>query len=91
MRKTLERICKSYSFSENDLKHEISLAKNLPAKESKLRTSLEQVFSFIATLLKKLGLIVTGSCNSSRYECFMREKFFKNEISENNSQKFHGQ
>ena len=27
------------------------------------------------------------SCNSSRRECFMREKFFKNEISKINSQK----
>ena len=43
-------------------------------------------FSFIAT--KKLRLIVTGSCNSSRHERFMRENFFQNEISENNSQKF---
>jgi len=61
MRKTLERIRKSYSFSENDLKHEITLAKNLPPKESKLRTSFEKVFSFIAILLKKLRLTVTGS------------------------------
>jgi len=33
-------------------------------------------------------LIVIGSCNSSRHERFMREKFFKNKISENKSQKF---
>jgi len=42
MRKTLERIRKSYLFSENDLKHEVTLAKNLLQKELKL--SLEQVF-----------------------------------------------
>jgi len=35
-----------------------------------------------------LRLIVTGSCNSSRHQRFMREKFFKNETSENISQKF---
>jgi len=54
MSKTLERIRKSYSFSENDLKHKITSAHNLLRKESKLPISLEQVFSFrpIATLLK---------------------------------------
>ena len=31
------------------------------------------------------------SCNSSRHQRFMREKFFKNEISENISQEFHNQ
>ena len=41
--------------------------------------------------LKKLRLNLVASCNSSRRERFMREKFFKNEISENNSQKFHDQ
>ena len=71
MRKKLERIRKSYSFSENDLKREITLAKSL------LPISLEQAFSFIGTLLKKLRLIVIGSCNSSRHERFMREKFSK--------------
>jgi len=34
-------------------------------------------------------VIVTGSGNSTRHQRFMREKFFKNEISENISQKFH--
>jgi len=34
--KILKRIRKSYSFSENNLKHEITLAKNLLRKESKL-------------------------------------------------------
>jgi len=35
MRKTLERIRKSYSFSEKDLKPEMTLANNLLVKESK--------------------------------------------------------
>jgi len=35
--------------------------------------------------------MVTRSCNSSRYQRFMQEKFFKNEISENISQKFDDQ
>jgi len=48
-RNTLEIIHKSNSFSENDLKREITLAKNLLRKESKLRISLEQFSSFIAT------------------------------------------
>ena len=39
----------------------------------------------MGSLLNKLRLIVAGSCNSCRHERFMREKFFKNEISENNS------
>jgi len=39
-----EIICESYSFSENDLKHEITLAKNLLRKESKLPISLEHFF-----------------------------------------------
>ena len=49
IRKTLERIRKSYSFSENDLKYEITLAKNLLRKASKLPISLEQFLPFIAT------------------------------------------
>ena len=49
IRKTLEKIRKSYSFSENDLKYETTLANNLFWKESKLPISLEQFLSFIAT------------------------------------------
>jgi len=49
IRKTLEKIRKSYLFSENDLKYEITLAKKLLRKESKLPISLEQFLSFIAT------------------------------------------
>jgi len=51
-----EFVRKTYSFSENDLKHEITLANNLVRKELKLPStseanslSLEQFFSFIAT------------------------------------------
>jgi len=91
IRKTLEKIRKSYSFSENDLKREITLTKNLLRKESKLRISLEQFLSFIDNALKKLRLIVTGSCNSSHHQRFMREKFFKSEITEKISQKLHDQ
>jgi len=43
------KIRKSYSFSENDWKYEITLANNLFCKESKLPTSLEKFLSFIAT------------------------------------------
>jgi len=49
IRKTLARIRKSYSFGENYSKHEITLAKNLLRKESKVPMSLEQFVSFIAT------------------------------------------
>jgi len=49
IRNTLERIYKPYSFSENDLKREITLAKNLLWQESKLPISLETFLSFIAT------------------------------------------
>jgi len=55
VRKTLERIRISYLFSENDLKHEMTLAKYLLRKGLKLPMSLEQFFPF---LLKKLRLIV---------------------------------
>jgi len=49
IRNTLERIHESYSFSENDLKREITLAKTLLRKESKLRISLEQFLLFVDT------------------------------------------
>ena len=42
---------------------QLTLAKNLLRKESKLPIWLEQFFNL--QLLKKLGLIVIGSCNSS--------------------------
>ena len=67
------------------------MANKLFRKESKLPISLEQVFSFIASLLKTLRLIDAGSCNSCRHEHFIREKFLKNEFSENNSNKLHDQ
>jgi len=67
----------------------LTLAKNLLRKELKLPTSLEQFFNL--QLLKKLRLIVSGRCNSSCQQRFMREKLFRNEISENISQKFHDQ
>jgi len=50
----------------------------LRKKESKLRISLEQFLSFIA--IKELRLAVTGGCNSSRHQRFMRDKFFKNKL-----------
>ena len=49
IRKTLQKIRKSYSFSENDLKYEITLSMNLLRKASKLLISLEQFLSFTAT------------------------------------------
>ena len=51
----------------------LTLAKNLFPNESKLPISLEQFFNL--QLLEKLRLIVTGSCNSSRHQRFMRENF----------------
>jgi len=89
--KTLKGIRVSYSFSENDLKHQIPSANNLLRKEPKLPILLEQSFSFVDTVLKKLHWLVTSSCNSSHHQRFMKEKFFKNEISENISQKFYDQ
>jgi len=49
IRKTLKKIRKSYSFSENDLKYEITLSKSLLRKASKLPISREQFLSLIAT------------------------------------------
>jgi len=52
--------CKSYSFSENDLKYEITLANNLLQKALKLPISLQQFLSFIAKVVvegKQLGKV----------------------------------
>ena len=43
---TLERIRKSYSLSENDLKRDKTLTKSFLRKESKLPMLLEQFFKF---------------------------------------------
>ena len=48
IRKTLEKNRKSYSISENNLKYEITLSKNLLRKASKPLISLEQFLSSIA-------------------------------------------
>jgi len=37
------------------------------------------------------AIIGSGSCNAFHHQRFMREKYFKYEISENISQKFHNQ
>jgi len=63
-------------------------ARNLLRKESKLPISLEKCLSFIPT--KKAALDCYWQLEL-RHQCFMREKFFKNEISENISQKFNYQ
>jgi len=44
----LKKFANAYSVSENDLKHETLLAKNLLRKKSQLPTSLEQFISFVA-------------------------------------------
>jgi len=90
IRKTLERIRKSYSFSKNDLKHEINFGKEF-ASERVEAAYIPRTIFLICSYLKSCYLIVTGSCNSSRHQHFMRENFLKTEISENISQKFHDQ
>jgi len=55
IRKTLEKISKSYSFRENDLKYEITSANNLFWKASKLPIPFEQFLSFIATQKAAFG------------------------------------
>ena len=55
------------------------MAKHLLRKASKLPISLLHRSN---KQLKTLRLVVTGSCNSSHHQRFMREKFFKNEITE---------
>jgi len=44
----LKIFANAYSSSENDLKHQTPLAKNLLRRESQLPTSLEQFTSFVA-------------------------------------------
>jgi len=83
MRKTLERIRKSCSFSENDFKHEITLTKNLLRKESKLPISLQQFFSFIAIAYLKICvwlLLVTVTLPATNASCeryFSKMKWWK--------------
>jgi len=89
IRKTLEIIRESYSFSKNDFKNETNFGKEFALERVEAARSLEKFFNL--QLLKKLRLIVIGSCNSSRHQRFMRDRFFKNEISENIFQKFHDQ
>ena len=89
IRKTRERIRKSYWFSQNDLKHETTLTKNFLRKELSCLYRSNNLFHL--QLLKKLRLIATGSCNSSRHQRFIRKKFFKIETKENILQKFHDQ
>jgi len=67
----------------------LTLAKILLRKGWKLPILLEICFNL--QLLKKMRLIVTGSYNSFRNQRFMREKFSKNDIRENISQKLHDQ
>jgi len=84
--KKTKQFANAYSTSENDLKHEIPLAKELLQKKSQLPVSLEQILSFITPYNSCVWLfvqVVTNSCNSSRRQRFMQEKFFKKEISEN--------
>ena len=92
IRRTLEKFANAYSISENDL--ETLLAKELLRKKSQLPTSREQFISFIAPyngafgcLYKLLLIAVTLPVTNASCERI----FFKNEISENISQKFHDQ
>jgi len=71
------------------LKHEINFGKEFFSEGVKAAYIARTIF--VINNYLKLRLIVTGSCNSSRHQHFMRENFFKNEISENISQKFHDQ
>ena len=83
----LERIRKSYSFSENDLKYEVTLANNLLRKEQKLPTSLEHFFHFDYSYCVWLSLaaVTVPVANAACERNFSKIKF------ENFSQKFHDQ
>jgi len=70
------------------LKHEINFGEEFASEGDKAALYIVRTIFFNLQLLKTLRLIVTGSYNSSRHQHFMRETFFKNNISENISQKF---
>jgi len=81
----LKKSASAYSISENDLKHETLLAKNLLRKESQLPASLEQFISFIAPykgafdcLYKLLMILITLPVNSASCErIFSKMKLVK--------------
>jgi len=49
------------------------------------------IYNSLQSCVRLFMQVITNSCKSFRHERFMLEKFFKNEISENISQKFHDQ
>ena len=73
--KKTKQFANAYSTSENDLKHEIPLAKELLQKKSQLPVSLEQILSFIAPYNSCVWLfvqVVTNSCNQGRSQDFSK-------------------
>ena len=69
----------------------LTLANNLLRKESKLPISLEKFVQFTATCVWFAAFGCYWYLISSRHQRLVQEIFFKNEISENISQKFHDQ
>jgi len=89
IRTTLERLRKSYSFSENDLKYEITLAQNLLRKASKLLISLEQfIYSYLSYLKSCVWLLLVAvtlpitspSCERSFSKMKLLKKFPRNSM-----------
>jgi len=88
----LKQFANAYSISENDLKHETLLARNLIRKEYQLPTSLEQFISYIAPykgafgclyklLLKAVTLPVTSaSCKRSFSKMKLVKTFIRNSM-----------
>ena len=79
-----EFIGQSFSFSENDLKYEITLAKNLLQKTSKLPISLEQFLSLktcVWLLLVAVTLPITStSCERSFSKMKLLKTFPRNSM-----------
>jgi len=90
----LKEFTNAHSISENNLilKHLFQTICFGKSRSCLHRSKISFIYSSVApykSVCHCLSQVVTNSFNSCRHQRFILEKFFKNEISENISQKFH--